>query len=564
MSIPILRLPELKRQGRPNPYLRVKNLKNWLMTLPRIGGDTTAEQIIEQLERINLGNYPLHERIALLDTLRPLIRQFLPSLKQITKTAMLPLSAREQRAYQQIQQLLSAMATGYKLVLNDALQLENPREHDQLLLREAIYLTLQYLTRQIVEAFLIYAPVPEGVWQEIHTLYRYAEEHELQNLPVDDPYPDFSLPTHYTIDLAYKRILLLTLAEPYHMVQGEADDIYYLVSAWTGACHLRAEKSPPLESDYAVDLNSDAPPCYFVAKRLPNAHQARKIDIEEVKKRLDVHLQRLLIHSLDAIDHNEHQSMVERRQRDMLLRLSSAWHAELSRQQTRQPSGKKIHMAAGLSASHYYITGGHDFTPALDELKLKEDEIEPAIYLTAYEVAQDKDRFHKNTKYPIRPWWQFNNSESGTAICCTTNCGETHVRVGEVVAYQDSARPASHWRVGDIRWLKTDLKGGLEIGIMNLASSAVPIAVKALKGQGWGTEYFRGLLIPKQVSLLQTRSVLIPATVYDVHSELSVSMKNRLFYIRLTSLLSTTTEFSQFTFEVLTEEPIPDGQIFVC
>ena len=98
---------------------------------------------------------------------------------------------------------------------------------------------------------------------------------------------------------------------------------------------------------------------------------------------------------------------------------------------------------------------------------------------------------------------------------------------------------------------------------MNLANSAVPIAIKGLKGPGFGTDYFRGLLIPKQVSLQQTRSVLVPASVYDVHSELAVNMKQRLFYIRLKSLLRSTNEFSQFTFDVMASAPISDVEVFV-
>ena len=114
-----------------------------------------------------------------------------------------------------------------------------------------------------------------------------------------------------------------------------------------------------------------------------------------------------------------------------------------------------------------------------------------------------------------------------------------------------------------VRWLRADPDDGIDLGIMNMASSAIPIAVKGLKGAGYGTDYFRGLLIPKQVSQQQTRSVLVPAAIYDVHSELAVNMKQRLFYIRLKSLLRSTNEFCQFTFDVLDAPPLSDAEIFI-
>ncbi len=563
MTSLVLRLPEEGSRHHPNPYLRVKHLKSWLINLPKANTLVAAEQFLQQLETINYSSYPVFERTALLDTLRPVARQFISHLKQVTKNATIPLESRELETYQLIQKILAAMATGYKLVLDELVQLKTHKEHDELQLREAIYVIIQYLSRQLVEAYLVYAPAPANVWYELHSLYLYAEEHALQLLPVDDPYPDFSLPTHYTIDLAYKRILLLALAEPYHMMQGEADDIYYLVSAWTAACHIWPRGTETHDSGYAVDMTSDQPPRLISDDHKWDTSQARTLDIDEVKQRLDIHLQRLLRNSLDIIDHNEQQSLIERRQRDMLLRLSEAWYGDLSRQFIRQPSAAQIRMTSGLNACHFYISGGEDFTPAIDELNLKAEEIEPPLYATAYVAALEKDRYHKNRNYPIRPWWQFNVSEAGTALSCKTDCRKTHVKVGEVVTYLDKLGSSRFWTVGIVRWLKSKEGDGMEMGIMNLANSAVPVAVKALKGPGWGTEYFRGLLIPKQVSLHQTRSILVPAAVYDVNSELAVNLKKRLFYIRLKSLLRATTEFCQFTFEVLEHEPVNEARLFM-
>jgi hypothetical protein len=555
-----LNLPRQEELSRPNPYLRVKTLKLWLLSLPKAKPLKATASFIQQLDAISASRYPVYERILLVDTLRPAARQLIVSLKKITKTASLPLSEEARQAYRLLQDVNAVMATGYKLIFSDLSEVNNRKEHDELEMRGAIYLAMQYMSRQLVEAYLVYAQPPKTIWQELHHLYQFADESGITDLPVDDPYPDFSLPTQYTIDLAYKRILLLALAEPYHMVQGEADDIYYLLSAWTKACSILNQQGDIADNNYIVDMGSDNPPHFYSHTYSEKRSHPRILDISEVKKRLDIHLERLLRHSLHVIDHNDAQTLIERQQRDMLLRLSEAWNGNLIRQSERQPCNEEIRIASGLNASHYYISAGKSFTPETDEFNLKNDEINPTLMATTFQTAKEKDHNHQKNDFNVLPWWQSNTSESGRALSCMTNCEKTHVKVGDLISYQVPIENAIHWNVGVIRWLKTIPGNKLEIGMMCLSSSAVPVAVKALNGAGFGTDYFRGLLIPKQISFLQTRSILVPPNIYDVHTELAVNMKNKLFYVRLSTLQRATNEFNQFTFEVLERQPLTPNQ----
>jgi hypothetical protein len=104
----------------------------------------------------------------------------------------------------------------------------------------------------------------------------------------------------------------------------------------------------------------------------------------------------------------------------------------------------------------------------------------------------------------------------------------------------------------------------MELGIMNIANSAVPIAAKGLRGTGEGTDYFRGLLIPKQISVHQRRSLIVPSSVFDIDSVLSINMKRRLFYVRLRKLLLSTHSFNQFEFEVMDQPPIDPATLYIA
>ncbi|MFP4609431.1 MAG: hypothetical protein ACLFQT_00280 [Thiohalophilus sp.] len=565
MTLPALDIPsrELTRRGRPT--LRLKKLRQWIHDLPTANTRKTVHLFVDQLNQFNQAAYTPNDRIQLLDTLRPVARQLLVTLARHLKQARIPLSRKNLDTYHDLHAVLDGMATGYKIIVSELARADSNKEHQQLLLREAIYHSIQYLGRRLLTCYMVYAIEPDNIWHELHQLYRYAESRGFHDQPVDDPAPDYSLPVSYTIDLVYKRALLLSLAEPYHLMPGEADDIHYLVSAWTLDCHLRPLTGQTLTGEFALDLESDQPPRFIGEEIQWLPHDGRIIDIHEVKQRLEAHLQQILKTAMHNLEEDRH-SMVLRYQRDMLLRLSDAWRGALKRRTPRHSARTTIRMAMGLNASHHYINRRNDFTPEMDEFVIRyrdKEDIPSEVLATAYEEAMQKDSYHTTREYDANPWWQQNASPYGAALACTPESGCSNVKVGEVVAWCDS-RACLHWQLGMVRWLKTRPGEGMELGIMSVANSAVPVAAKGLQGTGEGTGYFRGLLIPKQVSVQQRRSLIVPASVFDINSVLSINMKRRLFYVRLRKLLLSTHSFNQFEFEVQEQPPVDPGTLFIA
>ncbi len=568
MTLPVLNLPLLNTK-RPKPYLKHKKFRLWLKTLPVANVKRTSQLILQQLKTVNQSRYPYSERSLLLDELRGTIRQLLLSLKQPIQRAQFPLSEENMATAELIQDLLTEMAHGYKLITSDLMDKKSRKENDQLLLRESIYLSIQYLARSIVESYLVYAAPQYDVWRELHQLYRYAEYENIQNDPIDDPYPDYVLPIHYSIDLVYKRIVLLSLSAPYHLMQNEAEDIYYLVSAWTSVCEISELEKKHISDQYGVDFATDMSPRYIPASLEWEPVDGRIIDLSEVKARLNNHTTKILrfnVDSDDFIDTEENpRSLKERQQRDMLLRLTDAWHSKLTRGQHREDRGAKLRMALGLNACHFYCSNKTAFTPQMDELRLisSSENKQTTVFANIYREALHKDRLHEKSSYPISPWQQHNISRSGIAISCDGSCKDMNIKVGEIVSYLFESKTGLRWKIGIIRWLHINKDNNVDMGIMNLSHSAVPIAVKAIDGLGKGTDYFRSLLVPKQVSIKQLRSVIVPAMLYDIGTVLSVNMKTKLFHIKLSKLIISTGNIAMFEFETLEKPPIDISQIII-
>ena len=564
MTLPVLNLPLLSSK-RPKPYIKPKKFRQWLNGLPVGNVQKSSQIVLQQLKILNQSRYPYSERSQLLDELRPTIRQLLLSLKQPLHQAKHPLSDENNLIAQLIQDLLSEIAHGYKLIASDLMEKNSRKENDNLLLRESIYLSIQYLARSIVESYLIYSAPQYDIWRELHQLYRYAEYENIQNEGIDDPYPDYALPIQYTIDLVYKRIVLLSLSAPYHLMQNEAEDIYYLVSAWTSVCEIQELEKKHISNQYGVDFATDMSPRYIPDNLEWEPVDGRVIDINEVKARLTNHTTKILrlnVESDELTDDDSPRSLKERQQRDMLLRLTDAWHSKLTRGTHREDRGAKLRMALGLNACHFYCSNKAAFTPEMDELRLisSSENKQATVFANIYREALHKDRIHENNAYPISPWQQHNISHTGLALSCGDSCNNMNIKVGEVVSYLFESKTGLRWKIGIIRWVHINKENNIDMGIMNLSHSAVPIAIKAVKGLGKGTDYFRSLLVPKQVSIRQLRSVIVPSMLYDIGTVLSVNMKTKLFYIKLSKLIISTGNITMFEFEALDNAPVDLSQ----
>lgn len=554
--------------SKSRPQYRAKQLERWAAELP-IGNTTVAtHQMLERLKALNSTRYSYKERLQLHNTLRPVFTELLHAIRQPLRQANIPLDQEQLYRANLLQTLLEHMALGYKQVVSELSTQPKLKEYDSMLLTEGIYLAMIFLSQRLVDAYGMYAPEPGKVWSDLHQLYKFAAAKQLLHEPVDDPYPDTPLPVQLTIDFAYKRILLLSLAEPYHLMQYEADDMYRLITSSVANCVIEPFSEFVTNGEYIIDVESDSGPRFVEKDNQWQAVDPRIIDLTRVKLQLNIHLQRLLSSGLNASEF-ESISLIERQQRDMLLRLADAWNAVLVRSTQRYSLSAQVELSSGLNASHHYVSEGVPFTPEVDELKLvtnsdsetkEPEQRNDTIFATAYEDALQKDSIHENHNYTLNPWSQKNISPIGIALNCKQAGNNIDVRVGELVTYRmpqknTPSQKARRWHIGVIRWLQHEFteqaEGNVNVGIMNIANGAVPIGSKAITGLGSGTDYFRGLLIPKQVCLKQTRSLVVPALLYDVGTVLAINMKQRLFYAKLTRMLLSTRSFTQFDFEII-------------
>ena len=80
----------------------------------------------------------------------------------------------------------------------------------------------------------------------------------------------------------------------------------------------------------------------------------------------------------------------------------------------------------------------------------------------------------------------------------------TQARVGELVCLQESdSQQINTWGIGVIRWMKSPIIDGLELGVQMLAPNAVPVAAKTSRDGKTYTAYQRCLLLPEIAAIQQ-------------------------------------------------------------
>ncbi len=564
------------------PDLRPKVLKAWLGELPMGHSIEAGQQVVERLREINQSFVSAATRYAALELLHPSASKLCASLQRNHRDASFPLPAGHCMMTTLCQQLLEEMANGYKQVVTDrllddaitaSLEALTQANVDKILL-VSLWRAINYLSAHLLECYLIYAPDPEGAWLDLHQLYRFAEQHLLHiyevDITPDDP------PDPMTVVECYKRILLLSLCNPYHLMPDEVGTLFHQLTGWSAPVKLlRVAGNQMLTGSFVVDLDCDAPPRYAPPSKpvLAPTH-GRLIDVNTLLRHLDEHVQELR-DTLKDKQHRRQPCLAERRDYDLYARLKHSWEMRQDRRFARNAQPNNIMMVAGLSACHYFISAMAPFTPEDDELALRDisatdDDVPPVprppagrpdqsdgdvwekVYAKAAgSSAQPHSPKHDSVHYMTNPWQQRNAGRGGLAVFCVNDC-RASVRVGELVTYKRNPNASNdHWHVGVIRWLRAPDFASVELGIMALTEQAQAVATRALQGAGAGGDYARSLLLRHVDNAAPDDTLITPPTIYDEGTLLLVNMGDRLLRVKLTELMEATRTFARFHYSTI-------------
>jgi hypothetical protein len=573
-------------------FFNAAKLKDWLDALPLANPRKTGQELLTALQQTNRTPAPANQRFHFLEQCRPLIADITDTLHKHYAAASIPLEDKHRTTAELVHALLAEMAYGYKaIVLTTSAAPLNDANRNMLV--ASALCAMHHLAKLMVDSYALYLPEPASVWLELHQIYRYAdyEDFASRGYPLEGQAGDVR-----SIDHTYRRIIMLALANPYHLMQGEAQLVFRELDKWASHCRilpLGAGVSP--NSQFYLDLDSDTPPGYAPSSaKVLYPVDGRTLDISGTLAAVEQRSKALLA---AAKTESGQLTLAGRKLRNMYKRLTDAWGIRVERLSERKPRSTPLEIAIGLSAAHHFAGHGTEFAPESNEIELRhgkgrgkdqeltlfsendapwvhEDQasrlatgiVQPRTSQFATDPAKDKDVWVKI--YSTQVHFESNKGQStptfdstacqlqdesrgGMAISCRKGHG-MRLLVGEVIAFKSEHAPnPDDWSIGVVRWLRTTTQEQLELGIGLLADDTLPVATRGVKGVGKDSEYFRSLLIPRMDPTQYPTTLITPAAVYDLDSVVLVNTGSDVFYAQLTKIMNATNSFALFQFKIV-------------
>jgi len=596
------RIPEQGQTHLDAQQPRPSELEEWLKAQPATNLQETAPLLLSLLQKYNRRLMPTELRLNTLMLLKPATDEVLKLLREKYHYRPLPLTEKAQGQAKMCLQFFDELSCGYKIIVTEMLTENSDGEFDTTQFAGVLHATIEQLGQLLLEHYSLYRPLPQGLWGELHRLYKLAEQQDLHNHVLssneDEPNP------LATVQHAYLRLALLALTQPSHLMPGQVITIYEYLEKWTAGCRMvKKQDTAAKTGDIVIDLADERPPAIATGYARFRPVDGRYLDISRLRVKLHE-----IGQNIDKIQkahiHDVTLNIAERLQRNLLSRINKIWSGRSERESERKEDGiNQISMCVGLDAAHHFTNSEQEYNPERDELYIhrpqqkKEDEglsllaidetpwdLEAATSKTKdgfdqtrvsrFEVETDvwerettvDSAIHVRDKreaawahFQMGPWLCTNKSDGGMSLKRLVD-NKSRVQVGSLIAYLDH-NATKIWKIGIIRWLQDTPDKSFVVGLMTLAQSGIPVAVRAIGGAGAGGEYFRSLLVKTVLSDANMPGLLIPASIYDIGTQLVLNLQTELKYLRLTRMVETTSSFSLFEYKEIAIPPAEQVKI---
>lgn len=563
------RTPDRTAPTRDSFDTRPAQVEAWIASLPLANLGETSRRLYQVLVETNRLDIPAEQRFRMLELLRAPLQIAGEAMKKHFVGKQFPLPEKGRQIADLAQALLYQMAQAYHIVVEDSGS-KRSLLRDSKQLSTASHRALTYLGIGLLRAYQVYSPYPAGVWRLVHRLYQFAEAQGFVRNAVKDTITK----SNSSCEDVYKRILLLALACPYRLRQGEVEQIYDWLGEWTQYATLEAMSGAGNSTGlFVTNFEIDEPPTYVVLRNLDsNCIHCRLLNATRLSDvmRDTLARQRRGEGSQRAI--NEHA----------LRRLMLAWGVMPKRRFSRSQKHSTASVAMGLSAAHFFISGEEALsgaslfnTPAHFEAVETNDQkgqmpdlwelggvqqVRHTVALTDNSQYIDFETGKKTAPAPAPAAvaqgyrtneWKMVNVSAGGYCLLWDNTETSQAQVGELLGLREAdATDIFHLSLGVVRWMKCDGGNGLELGVEMLSPGAVAVGTKTLKGRS-SSEYMRSLLLPAIKTIGQPATLLTSALPYHVGDTVIVNSHGKETRVELTKLVENTGTFAQFQFRPL-------------
>lgn len=437
MHAPLLTVPNQTENTKVE--LSEKAIQKWIDDLPLLNLVESVPALLNNIQPLNAANIADKQRIKLLELYKEPVNKIVNGFDQ-SKLKQLPVSdERRQELIEEVTNLVLELANGYKIVVKNSFQnKKNPAKDSQLLL--AMHRAMEHICKAIINCYRLYKFPPPFAFLEINQLYRFAEYHKAIDLTIGK--------SGTTTGAMYKRMLLLTIADPFQLAEGEVVAIFRYLSSYIKMCTLTDQ--PPVAGEelglFTVDLDGDSAP-------MP---MSRSQDINDSTRVFDV--RPVLASLLKQVKVNQKDQKVSgySLEQKILSRLVPNLTAVTERRDDRETDKSITHIAIGVPTAHHFLEAGHNYADGQ--------------VVNIQEAA---------SQINIEKWEILDKSKNGFKLQQTDESTE-NIAVGELVAINSDKR----FNIYITRWVKRNQANKMEVGLEKITGTPVPAICSVTKEGG--------------------------------------------------------------------------------
>ena len=542
-----------------------RELKRWIAALPKANIGEMARQLYQGMAELNQLVTASENRLQLLELLRPEVYYVCKHLERHFLNQAIVLDERARKVANLCQALQNQLAIGYKQIIVDIVP-KFGKDRVQML-AVSIQRALHCLNGPLVRASLLYCPVPEGLWLELHQLYQIAREHKVQNTLVAD---ELAL-VHRNLspEQTYACGLLLGSSRCNQMRQSAISKLAEALEGWCGLVRIQPASEPT--SLFAIAAGVDGPPRYKTLFTDDQAATMLGMDpralAEAIKDYLELPLEQRGQSKLPIP--NGISS-------DLLQLVAAAWGDVAERTFQRTPGQGTLTLCVGMSSLHFHLGGRRSFseilrrptggtaafgavhTPDTWSHSFDAEKVSSGYEEIQYHQppggASGNDATSSSASsedFPTYVLQIVNHSPGGYCLAWLKDV-PAQLQAGEMVGIQDA--PSQGWSVAVVRWVRQVRSGGTQMGIELVAPNAQPCGLQLVRTNEPNSQYLRGLLLPEIRAIDIPATLLAPRLPFQEGNKVVINSNGDESRAGLGKRVASTGSFNQFEYRTL-EQP---------
>ncbi len=445
--------------------LTSETLSDWITTLPMLDNKLLASTISDYVTEINTLVLKGDDRLELLELLRPVVERIMAEMVRESRGRYVEITTENSARQHNAGTILRNMAIGYQRLLVDAATPSwfGASKKDKTLLVGRV---LFYASEQLRLAYMLCAFEDKAAWEALNISYHYAVVEQIDKNPLKDPLAYRN--GKGSLDLIYKRIILLAMVLPYSLRGAEVDQIYTGLSEVVSALEIAAITEPTDDVMHMVNLKQSSPPS--LQTTLVSKGSYYRIGNGDLHQKLSRYLS-----TGERPEAAQEKGLSDR----ILKHLCHHLEPIKRRTQSRVTRGSnRINAVIGLEHIHNFL-GQMTVIEVAEEVLVQEEIKKEGLVFSRHDLPPKQIAVEKVIAMPIEvPTYQFeleNESEKGAQLSCRDLRGEG-LYLGCFILLESMV--SDIWMLANIRWIRLKNEQEAIFGVELLSSEVEVVEIR--------------------------------------------------------------------------------------